>query len=126
MKRIFFAVLLAALLVLPAQAQNTFRLFPESGGAFSSSVRIAPTYVNSNSLAASTAESQTVPTGAKWVLFSATCNFYANAAATATVPGDVTNGSASELNPSAWYVDGVTTISVISPSACVITFAFYR
>ncbi len=109
-----------------AIAQNQFRLMPEAGGAFSSLVRIAPTYVNANSLAASVAESQTVPTGARWVLFSAACNFYANPTTTATVPGDVTNGSASELNPSSWYVADVATISVIAPTACVITFAFYK
>jgi hypothetical protein len=125
MKRLLLALLLAFSLQ-SALAQNMFRLMPESGGAYSSSVRIAPTYVNANSLAASTAESQTVPTGAKWVLFSATCNFYANPTTTATVPGDVTNGSASELNPSAWYVADVTTISIISASACVVTTAFYR
>jgi hypothetical protein len=35
----------------------------------------------------------TVPTGAQYVNFSATSNFYANFTTTATVPGDVTDGS---------------------------------
>lgn len=107
-------------------AQNAFRLMPEAGGAFSGMVRLAPTYVNALSLAASTAESTTVPTGAKWIIFSATCNFYANRTTTATVPGDTTDGTASELNPSAWWVGDVTTISVISPTTCVITFSAYK
>lgn len=107
-------------------AQNAMRIFPESGGAYSSFLVEAPTYVNAKSLAASTAESFTVPTGAVRVIFSATCNFYANPTTTATVPGDVTNGSASMLNPNGWGVRDVTTISVIAPTTCVITASFYK
>lgn len=87
-------------------------------------------YVNSVSLAASTAETIPVPADAMYVLFSATCNFYANYSTTATVPGDVTNGSASELNPSQRRLSlgstRIAAISVISPTTCVITASFYR
>lgn len=82
--------------------------------------------VMARSLAASTAESITVPTGAGIVLFSATGDFYANYTTTATVPGDTTDGSASELNPGVRKVAAGATISVISPAACVITAAFYK
>jgi hypothetical protein len=42
------------------------------------------------------------------------------------VPADVTDGTASELAPVAYQLTpDVTTISVISPSACVITASFY-
>lgn len=107
-------------------APNNFRLFQETGGQYSSSIRLAPAYVDARSLAASVAESQTVPATSRFVVFSSTCNFYANPTTTATIPGDVTNGSASELNPAAWYVEGVATISVIAPVACVVTFSFYK
>lgn len=95
--------------------------------------RFPSNYVLSRSLAAGVAESfdvsaaRTNDIGIKCVVFSCSSNFYANPAAVATVPGDVTDGSASELNPSAWHITPeMTTISVISPVACVITASFYR
>jgi hypothetical protein len=84
------------------------------------------TYVNARALAASTAESFTVPAGAQYVNFAATANFYANFTTTATVPGDVTDGSASVLNPGLRSIEGATTISVISPVACAITAEFFK
>lgn len=98
-----------------------------AGGNNSSMIRAAPTYVDVRLLAANTAESQAVPAGARFVLFSSSCSFYAHPTATATVPGsDVTNGSASELNPAAWYLaSNITSISVIADATCTITFSFY-
>lgn len=73
------------------------------------------------------AESVTVPTGACYVLFSADGNFYANYTTTATVPGDtaITDATASELNPAMRYIKGVTTISLIAPSATNVTLSFW-
>lgn len=90
--------------------------------------RPVPQSVMSRSLAASTAEDITPPTDARYVVFSATANYYVNAFATATVPADVTNGTASELNPSGYSFNPneLPTFSVISPVACVITAAFYK
>lgn len=126
----FFAALLGMILAgltFAAQVQNQFILTPESRGAYSSNVRLAPTWVDARVLAVSTAEAHTVPTGALWVVFSSNCNFYASAVTTAAVPAaDVTDGSASELNPAAWRIAGVTTISLIAPTACVVTMAFYK
>lgn len=85
----------------------------------------APDYVLSRLLAASTAESFTVPAGARFVVFSATADFYANYSTTATVPGDVTDGSASELNPSVRDIQGVSAISIISAATPIVTAAFY-
>lgn len=87
-------------------------------------------YVLSKTLAASAAKSFAVPTTMvpkpKYVIFSCTGNFYANCYTTATVPGDVTDGSASELAPIAYQLtDDITTISVISPAASIITASFY-
>jgi hypothetical protein len=85
------------------------------------------------SLAAGVAKSITIPNTsstvppAKYVIFSGTGNYYVNLFTTATVPGDTTDGTASELNPTAYQLpaNDVTTISVISPVACVLTAAFY-
>lgn len=93
--------------------------------------RKAPAYVLAVSLAASVAKSFTVPTlasgsPAKFVIFSGTSNFYVNCYTAATVPGDTADGSASELNPSAYEIPtDVTTLSVISPVAGVVTASFY-
>lgn len=84
-------------------------------------------FVNALSLAASTVENTTVPSGATKVLFSCTGNFYAklgtNAAA---IPTDTSDGSASELNPTAWTVDAGAVISVIAPVACTLTLSYYK
>lgn len=85
----------------------------------------APGYVLSRSLAAGTAEAFTVPAGARFVIFSATGDFFANYTTTATVPVDVTDGSASELNPSVRSIPGITSISVISSATPVVTASFY-
>ena len=81
--------------------------------------------VNALSLAASTAETLTIPAGAKWVFFSATGNFYVKANGTAEVPGDVTDGSAAVLNPTGRYLGGTTSLSIIAPFACVVTAQFF-
>lgn len=81
--------------------------------------------VLARSLGVATAESMTVPAGARFVVFSATTDFYANYVTTATIPGDVTDGTAAELNPSVRDIQGVTTISLISPAASVVTAVFY-
>jgi len=77
---------------------------------------------------ASTAESITPPTGARFVIFSYTHPTYVNCFTTATVPGDVTDGTASELNPSgyAFSPNELPTISVVSATAgAIVTAAFY-
>jgi len=86
-----------------------------------------PTYVDARVLAANTVESHTVPSGAKFVIFSATNNFYANfIGGTAAVPAaDVTDGTAPFLNPGTVFIQGLAAISLISPAACVVTMAFY-
>lgn len=88
--------------------------------------RSVPRYIDARVLAANTAESHTVPTGAKFVLFGSDGDFYARPNATAAVPSaDVTDGSGSEINPVAWDLTGVTTISLIAAAARVVTLAFY-
>ena len=82
-------------------------------------------YVLSRSLASDTAESFTVPSGARFVMFAATGDFYVNYTTTATVPGDVTDGTASELNPAMRFINGVAAISVIAPANTVVTASFW-
>ncbi len=86
---------------------------------------------NAVSLAASTAESITIPSGATHVVFSGSGDFYMKFNGTATVPGDTTDGTAAELNPTVRRLslgDGtaVTGISVIAPSACIVTAMFFK
>lgn len=81
--------------------------------------------VLARSLSAGVAEAFTVPAGARHVVLSATADFHARPDATAAIPGDVTDGTASELNPTIRNVDGVASISVISAEACIVTASFY-
>lgn len=84
-------------------------------------------HIDARVLAASTAETVTVPTGATAVFFSSTADFYVNAFITATVPAaDVTDGTASELNPLQRSVQGIASFSMIAPAAATITMAFYK
>ena len=97
--------------------------------AFGNGIPVPSDFVNSLSLAANTAEGFTVPAGGTVVRFSYPAGFYANYTTTATVPGDVTNGSASEYIPAGEverYINGVTTISVISTVNTVVTASFYK
>ena len=90
-------------------------------------------YIDSRVLAANTAEAHTVPSNAAsqkatYVIFSSTCDFYADFASTAAVPAaDVTDGTGAELNPTARFLgNSVTTISLITTaSSCVVTMMFY-
>lgn len=82
--------------------------------------------VDARVLAAGVAEVHTVPTGARYVLFSSTEDFYVKVNGTAAVPSDdVTAGTASILNPGLRSLDRVITLGLISPVACVITMEFY-
>lgn len=78
---------------------------------------------------ASTAESDTVPTGAAYVIFSATNDFYAKygASPTAAVPStEVTDGSGSVLNPTIWAVAAGQKISLVSAIAgTIVTLEYY-
>lgn len=126
MKRILLTLILA-LVAMQAAAQQSFRVYPEAQRGFSSFIRGAPSYTDVRVLAATTNETHTVPSGANAVIFSSSCAaFYAIIGPTAAIPAaDVTNGSGSELNPSAWYVGAATQIGLISPTVCVITMSWY-
>lgn len=84
-------------------------------------------------LAAGVAESHSVPGDAKYVIFSCAtssgnaASFWADFNGTAAIPtGDITDGSGCEVNPAVRFVGNITTISVISPTDCIVTMAFYK
>ena len=84
-------------------------------------------FINVRFLAAGVAETETIPTGARIVLFSATSNFYLNTRAAAVIPtGDSTNGSGPEYNPIARLLVAGETMSLIAPTACIVTMAYYK
>ena len=81
-------------------------------------------------LAASTSQQIAIPAGANKVLFSvnAGIDFYmlfANAAISVPV-GNITDGTAPELNPLLRICSGKSFVSLIAASNCVITMAFYQ
>ncbi len=86
--------------------------------------------IDARVLAAATAESATIPAGAKYVRLSSTAPFYANFSTTAAIPAaDITNGSSSILIPSAALFEipaGATAISLIAAAIGVITLEWFE
>lgn len=88
-------------------------------------------YINALNLVANVAEKVPIPDGRTFVVFSCTANYYVrvgDSSVTAAVPGDVTDGTASELNPLSYILHGNsnnTHISVITSSNAICTMAFY-
>ena len=88
-----------------------------------------PDYVDVRVLTAGVAVQHTVPADARVVVFSSDADFFAayGANPTATVPTiDVTDGTASEMNPTARFLKGQAKISLISGDATIITMSFFR
>jgi hypothetical protein len=90
----------------------------------------ASDYVNVNVLAANTGETFARPTGAGYVNFSGTGDFYASfltSNSTISVPAaDVSNGSGVILNPGARKIpDNCTHIALVAPAASIVTTEFY-
>ena len=80
--------------------------------------------------AVTTAQSTTIPTGARFVLMSATGTFYAKIGGTGTtaavVTGTVSDGTGSMCNPTFRVIpDGATLISVAAPASVDITFEYF-
>ncbi|MBW2635982.1 MAG: hypothetical protein JRC86_00395 [Deltaproteobacteria bacterium] len=78
-------------------------------------------------LAADTPEVVTIPDGARYVLFSADADFWANFDAAGAVPStEVADGTASYLNPGLIALDGAETIGLESSYAAKIQMSFYE
>lgn len=127
MKKLLLALALL-FMALPASPQQAFRIPPEHQKGFASYIRVAPAYVDVKFLLAGVNQTYTIPANADAVIFSSSCAaFYAIIGPTAAVPvANVTNGTASELNPSSWYTGRATQIGLISPTDCTITLAWYK
>lgn len=87
--------------------------------------------VNQLSLAANVSERTAIPSGYTRVLISGTANVWilpGDVTVAAANTGDVTDGSASELNAAGFLLDGTahTHIAVISDAACIVTFTYYN
>ena len=96
-------------------------------GARHTLLRKAPTEIDAMVLAADVAESYTVPSGARYLVFSAQADFWVNPGGSAAVPTtEVTDGSAAECNPVGWEVEAESSISFISEVANKISIAIYK
>jgi hypothetical protein len=104
---------------------SAFTLRPGANGE-QTFIPPAPTYVDARDLAANTNETHTVPAGAEMVLFSADGDFYAKPNGAAAVPGDVTDGTASQLNPKQWSLESTTSIGLIASAARRVTLSFFK
>jgi len=134
MKKTFFIIAALVLLVAAyayATVSNPLEISVDKRNPINAIHQSA--HIDVRVLAAATAESHTVPTGADYVIFScvtstgAAASFWADFNGTAAVPtDDITDGSGCEVNPAVRTVAGVTTISLIAPSACIVTMAFYK
>ena len=82
-------------------------------------------HCDSFTLIAGTAAAFNVPQGAKYAMFASSGDFYAKYDGDATVPDDVSDGSAPELNPTMRYVNGVRKISVVAPADVTVTVSYY-
>lgn len=105
----------------------TYRSFGRDVGG--TTIRWKSDYVNSHVVLANTEEKETIPTGYEAVVINSTAPIYVKmgtSTVTAAIPTDVSDGSASELSPTAYAISSSDThISVISPSNCIVTFAYY-
>jgi hypothetical protein len=134
----FIGVLLAIVISLapvPGFALDKFMNYKNYSSVVDENVPVTPDvnyaleqgYINSYLLVASTNKAITVPTDAKFVIFSSTDDIWVRVGGTAVVPsGDTTDGTASELNPSVRYLGSDTTIGIISESAAKVSLMFYK
>lgn len=124
---VFVAIMLIDMNVpSDAQAGACCNAFNVLRSPVPSNVLASATYIDAKVLLANTSQTQTVPTGANWVVFSATCNFYAQRGASASVPAaTISNGSSPQVNPSAWNVTDITQLTLIADTNCTVTLAFY-
>lgn len=103
-----------------------FKVPAEAGGAFSSFLLYSAHYSDARVLAANTAELHTIPSGYTRVILSGTCNFWAKVGGAAAIPAaDVTDGTASDLNPAGYTFNGETSIGFIADSTCIVSMRFY-
>lgn len=126
MKRRFAAALIALTLFAAsalAGTMNEIEVQPLPLGSFKPAQ-----FINARVLAAGVAETHTFATGCAYVFFASDGDWYArwDGSAAAVPAADVTDGTASELNPTLRYVVGQATVSMIAPVATIITISCYK
>ena len=135
MKRSIFTIAICIVLVfsgyLFATVTEKFEIMWDKKGQIDAITTCS--HVDARVLAADTAETITVPSGANIVMFGCVdgsgnaVSFYADFSNTAAEPAaDITDGSGAELNPYIRYLGSTTTISVLTPAAVgILTAQFY-
>lgn len=116
-------------------AINQLALLRDFGGN-NTMIPNVPEYIDARVLAAGVAEVYTVPSGADVVMFASDAPFYARANAAAAVPAaDVSDGSASDLNPTAYLLRpfgttgggaAIATIGLIASTDAVVVVKVYK
>jgi len=77
-------------------------------------------------LAANTEDSISIPVDAKFAIFAYNLDTWVKVDGTAAILAtNVEDGTGSELNPSAYSVDGYSTISFIAADATLVSVSFY-
>ena len=119
-------VLLIALAAHVSATVSEVGLLPTANGPHIGA-RSKPQHVNAIVLDGTNPTTNAVPSGARFVLFASTGNYFARPDGVVTVPGSsLTDGSAGEINPTLWAVNDVTNIHVIASSAIIVTLSFYK
>lgn len=96
-----------------SEIDNTDALFPSDS-------------IYSGLLVANTEQTVSVPSGAEFVIFTATNDYYVNYDTTATVPSGTISQVGGELNPILRYIGETSVIHIISPYTAYITLGFYK
>lgn len=81
--------------------------------------------IYSGVLAAGVEQTLSVPTGAEFVIFNSSNDYYVNYDTTASVPAGAISQAGGELNPILRYIGETGVIHIISPYTCYITLGFY-
>ena len=108
---------------------SNFRITEDINYTPQSDIIYPPEFVNAYVLAGGAAATTvTIPAGARIALISATGNFYVNwGTVTAAVPTvNITTGDGPELNPGSRDVTEYSSFSMIAPSDCIVTIAYFK
>jgi hypothetical protein len=126
--QLFVALALTALAGTAFAQGQALRILPDAFKGYASYFVHAPVYVDERVLAANVSETHTIPTAADGVVFSSNCaEFRAKLGASASITGaDVSDGTAAFINPAQWFVGNATQLTLIAPSACTISLAWFR
>lgn len=82
--------------------------------------------IYSGLLVAGIEQTVTRPTGAEFVIFTATNDYYVNYDTTVAVPSGNISLAGGELNPILRYIGETDVIHIISPYSAYITLGFYK